>query len=535
MTLSSKPPSAQARLEAVTARRVRDPYANLLRETRAMRRETAAAREAWFAALSLDRKEDVLFEFETLLKALVAWSNPRNHPRRSGVVRSADRDFQPHVLITRAIIARSLALSNQLLGTQRGGALVGRNLASSPQRDAAFVAPTTDSPVDALLALRCALGVHLEILDGVARSETVPYRLFFAVSEAARREIAGNVFFNPLQLLEFRPEFDRVRSSEMLDALQATDGDVAHRAVALALLAQHRLVRLTQLLVHTAVDPTSSRRAYAILAVIRVEQRALSEALRGVATGGFADALERELLGIPANELKQRYEPLSREIERHRALRDTLLATAASLAAESRWALTNRVSPCEDPASHSDLSAQCALVAQRFKETAHDNMLQLVSTLRGAVDAERLFGDKSARRAASERAREQAWLFLVVLRAFLAKLKLAPNEPEGSWSFEPETRYVIEFVAHFERLGRAVATRSEYPDAQRLEHTVLALVETDMPSRAELIAADRECAAFANWLKGWVEQLGRRDELRAIPLDRAAAAETLRANLVAYW
>ncbi|MEZ4393148.1 MAG: hypothetical protein R3A48_18835, partial [Polyangiales bacterium] len=179
MSASSKPPSAQARLEAVTARRVRDPYANLLRDTRGMRREVAAAREAWFSALNLDRKEDVLFELETLLKSVVAWSNPRNHPRRAGVARSADRDFHPHLLITRAVLARALALCNQLVGAHRGGGLAGRNLAVGARDEGAPEAPAPEGPVDALLALRSGLGVHLEVLDGIARSETVPYRLFF--------------------------------------------------------------------------------------------------------------------------------------------------------------------------------------------------------------------------------------------------------------------------------------------------------------------------------------------------------------------
>ena len=57
----------------------------------------------------------------------------------------------------------------------------------------------------------------------------------------------------------------------------------------------------------------------------------------------------------------------------------------------------------------------------------------------------------------------------------------------------------------------------------------LALRETDVVSRRELDLAVKECAAFTEWLRPFVEQVGRREELRAIPLDRGAAAETLRA------
>ena len=58
---------------------------------------------------------------------------------------------------------------------------------------------------------------------------------------------------------------------------------------------------------------------------------------------------------------------------------------------------------------------------------------------------------------------------------------------------------------------------------------MLALRETDVVSRRELDLAVKECAAFAEWLRTFVDQVGRREELRAIPLDRGAAGETLRA------
>src|SRR5687767_9991192 len=39
----------------------RDIYANLLRDTRGLRRDQASARDGWFAQLPWDKKEDTLF------------------------------------------------------------------------------------------------------------------------------------------------------------------------------------------------------------------------------------------------------------------------------------------------------------------------------------------------------------------------------------------------------------------------------------------------------------------------------------------
>src|ERR1043165_7746158 len=66
-----------------------DAYSELLSQTRGLHREQQQAREVWYAGLLLDRKEDVLFELEILLKGIACFSNPRNHPgppRRAPVV-----------------------------------------------------------------------------------------------------------------------------------------------------------------------------------------------------------------------------------------------------------------------------------------------------------------------------------------------------------------------------------------------------------------------------------------------------------------
>src|SRR5436190_1357222 len=66
-----------------------DAYAELLRNTRGLRREQAQQREGWFAQVAVDRKDELLFELEILLKGLACFANPRNHPgptRRTPVV-----------------------------------------------------------------------------------------------------------------------------------------------------------------------------------------------------------------------------------------------------------------------------------------------------------------------------------------------------------------------------------------------------------------------------------------------------------------
>ena len=89
-----------------------DPYSALLSGTRAIHREHRVLRESWLEELTLEHKDDVLFEFEVLLKATACFANPRNHPgppRRATVV-TQDQSAAPASTATgQAKMAAALA------------------------------------------------------------------------------------------------------------------------------------------------------------------------------------------------------------------------------------------------------------------------------------------------------------------------------------------------------------------------------------------------------------------------------------------
>src|SRR5205085_175515 len=106
------------RRDTGTRTKVRDPYADLLRDTRGLRREQAAARDAWYSSLSWERKEETLFELEMLMKGLVCFANPRNHPGPSRKAPIVAMDFREELIVARHCVARIIALCRLLLGTR---------------------------------------------------------------------------------------------------------------------------------------------------------------------------------------------------------------------------------------------------------------------------------------------------------------------------------------------------------------------------------------------------------------------------------
>ncbi|MBI5517426.1 MAG: hypothetical protein HY909_26890 [Deltaproteobacteria bacterium] len=532
--MAQRPPGYSPRTDpSISPRRVRDPYADLLRDTRGLRRDQAAAREAWFTALSLDRKEDALFELEMLLKGLVAWGNPRNHPGPVPKIPVAARDFHPHLRVLQATVARAVAVSSALLTAPRKvgyARYLPLAFSEEPRADIARE-PLPDTPEDALASLRQALDVSAELLSGLAFADRLPYRLFYAAVVVLQREITRNAYFNPIAALEFRPEFDRIRVAEVLEALHSVEGEAAHRLCSLAYLGCFRLLRMVQLVAATVADSGGTWRALSLLSAVRSDARALVGVLLRRAGPMLADGLERELMRVPAGDLRVRFDALTRETERLSRLRASLVAVGAAVRAEVRRSLELQVPPCEAVASGADLATAALASASRLRDALQACVVQLTWALRGSADAERIFGDRQARRAASERVRQGAWMFALVTRAFVDKARTATGKVNDGWHNPSATDFVQNFVDYFRVLGQPLALETDYGPRDRLMHTLEALREADYIEPERLRTTVEVCEAYRAHLLEVCEAYGRREELRERPLDRRAAAESLRMYL----
>jgi hypothetical protein len=532
--MAQRPPGYSPRTDpSISPRRVRDPYADLLRDTRNLRRDQAAAREAWFTALSLDRKEDTLFELEMLLKALVAWGNPRNHPGPNPRVPVAARDFHPHLRVLQATVARAVAVSATLVPAPRKVGFA-RYLpvafCEEPRADVAREA-LPDSPEDALASLRQALDVGAEVLSGMAFADRLPYRLFYASVVLLQREVTRNAYFNPVAALEFRPEFDRIRVADILEALHSVEGEAAHRLCSLAYLGCFRLLRVVQLVAATVADAGGSWRALALLAVVRSDARALVNVLLRRAGPMLADGLERELMRVPAGDLRARFDALTRETERLSRLRASLVAVGAALRAEVRRSLGLRMPACEAVASGADLGASALAAASRLRDALQACVVQFTGALRGSADAEKIFGDRQARRASTERVRQGAWMFALITRAFVDKARTVTTQVSDGWHGPSATDFIQGYVDYFRVLGQPLALETDYGPRDRLMHTLEALRETDYVEPERMRTTVEVCEAYRTHLLEVVEAYNRREELRERPLDRVGAAESLKMYL----
>ncbi|UJR82660.1 hypothetical protein [Sandaracinus amylolyticus] len=527
------PPIAVIRTE-------RDVYANLLRDTRGLRREQANARDVWFASMPWERKEETLFELEMLLKGLACFGNPRNHPGTPAAKSAVAQDFHEELRILRDASQRVITLTKQLLGDKERAYTFTRYLESVLPEDSARgrliqEQLTQDTPEEALFVLRNAFGHFLDLSDGLARLGRVSNRLYFAMHGVVVREIGRNAYFNPLMALEFRPEFDRIRSGEVLEALHAVESETAHRVLALTFLALFRALRYVSLVDAYASDPASTRRAYVILAVLRSDLRALTRYLGRRAGDAIADGLERELLATPSDEISVRYTHLADVARTLTRIRGTLDHVANGLRVEVKKIFEHDLPSPQAEISAQELGPQMVIAAAELRASLQNAVRALCSEIRPGDVLPELATNLAGRRAASDRLRREIWMFQQILRAFLAKADAAASAggdgAHDRWAGHGSFQFVRDFLGHFRAIGYQLVRSHDYERLDPFLTSLERLRDVDLLEPHRMAEAVEECRALSQFLGELFEKVSSRGELAGQPFDRQSAGETLKIYL----
>lgn len=513
----------------------RDVYANLLRDSRGLRREQSTARDVWFASLGWERKEESLFELEMLLKGLGCFGNARNHagPRRTSP--SVSHDFQDELRIVRDTLEHCIALIRKLLGKRDRAYAFSRYLESVMPEDAERSKLLRDqlsqeTPEEALFVLRNAFSAHLEIVVGVARLGRISHRLYYSILGNIAREVGRNAFFNPLVSLEFRPEYDRIRVPEVLEALGTVDNEAAHRVTSLTFLSLFRGLRYLDLIDEYALDTSAIRRAHVVLAVLRSDMRAITRFLARRAADVITNGLERELLTTQARDIAARYDELAASSRRLVSLRSVLENVANTLRIEVRTAFARPLLSPHADLQDDELAPQLIVTAASLRASLHHAILLMCRELRPDVAPPQLASSADAKQATSERLRRDVWMFSQILRAFLAKARATTGHAD-QWASYASFHFVREFIAHFRAIGYQLVRMSDYEHLDRFLRVLEGLRDVDLLEPARLEAAIRECTGFYEYLNQLFHAVSRRAELADVPFDKRSAAETLKVYL----
>jgi len=516
-----------------------DAYTYLLSATRELEREQRLMRDRWFATLPMESKDELLFELEVLLKAAACFANPRNHPGAARHGALVAQDYREATVLFREGVNRAISLARGLLGSRDRAYIFHRYLETVLPEDNArtrLLREGTDqsSPADSLITLRHGLSTAHEVLEGIARGPRVPFRLFYAVLTSVQREIGRNVFFNPLRALEFRPEFDRIKSPHVLELIRGVPGAKAHQLVALTFLSLFRMLRYVRLLQRIVIEPAGKKRrlsgrAYLVLSVLRSDARALSDHLRRRSGELLAESFSRDLMSVSAEEIEARSSELRAAGHRMIAIKAALEGIASTVRLEMRRAFQHDLPAIENATAEPELRVALQRVLLNLRPALLNAVLFLGKALGVSLEADSVFDDDAARRESSERLRRDVWMFAQIVRAFASKAEQSP--PEDVWEKAYGLEYVREFLTYFRAMGYPLLRAADYPRFDAFMAAMEQLSDTDLVDQTRLNGAIEECHEFYRFLVELFDEISKREVLENIPFDRREAAGSLRLYL----
>lgn len=262
------------------ARVAPDYYAEHMRATQAARAGFLSERERWLRDLPVDGREELLFEFEMLLRGVERYFNVQN-PVVGGEP-LVTHDFHAELEDVRDAINQAIRLARRLQDPGSDQKLVFRKyvetqLANDSVRRA-FIEKDLDpdTPAESLFVLRESFDSLRTIIEHLLKLPVCNLNLYSDVGNLALREIVLNRYFRPFRPLEFRVEYDRLRSVRVLDVLSALPQETRP----LFTTAFLGLFRMLHYLSYVEGPARGERRVHVLLALVHSEAVSLSGFLR---------------------------------------------------------------------------------------------------------------------------------------------------------------------------------------------------------------------------------------------------------------
>jgi hypothetical protein len=462
----------------------RDFFFELMKDSQRLRAGYLAERERWLRSLAVDGREEILFEFEMLLRGVERYFNLHNLPLEDeGPVVS--RDFMDELRAVRDALNRAVKLARFLLDPPSDRRLVFRKYLESKvaddrvRREIIEAELEQGTPQESLFLLRSGFVAIRGVLDQVQRLDHANYQLFADIGQIALREIALNKYFKPFRPLEFRQEYDRIKNVLVLEVVKGLD-EQTRKPVSIALLALFRLLHYLRYV--PGPNEAFTRRSQVILALVRSEIASLAAYLEG--------DLAAQLARLGADKSAQAI----------RAAQE--LRKETSRIVKRDLAFTGTPKPGAVGHAREELAAMC-----------RDAIANLTRLFTSDLEDKALFDEVSGRR-------EQSMRLRLDLFAFREICTHAARAITGSHRVEAEKALASlkEYVVYFRDVSYQLLRYSDYEPFDRFSAIV---AETDFipdgPVQRQRLADDFK--VFTEVLDRAFTAVGRREDLQHVTFD----------------
>jgi hypothetical protein len=467
----------------------RDFYEDFVRFSQGSQAGFLAERERWLRALPVEAREELLFEFEMLLRGLERYV----HQEDNGVTDAQEqplvtRDFREELKDIRATLSQAIRLARHLLDPDSDQKLQFRRYVETQLADDRGMRSRIEgerkqeTPQESLFVLRQSFESLRNLIDHLLQLPVCGLSLFTDVGNLVLREIVLNRYFRPCRLTEFRLEYDRLRSPRLLELLATVPAETRPLFTTVYL----DLFRLLHCLAYVSQDAQGSipRRVRVLLALVR------SEAL--------------SLVGYLKNEISPRAGPKPLQAACLRAARDIARET-------ERIARDILVELDRDRAA-------AARASYAFTQLFQAQVVALTEALApGSASGEAPFEQLVSSTESAERLRRDLWVFSQLCRAAEGHLR-NDNVP----SAEAVISSIVAFLGYFQDVSYQLL---RYVDYEAFDRFSALLTELPWPPEGPAVRTRliEDLRGFSLVLENTFAAVSRRAQLRGFNFDREEA------------
>ncbi len=478
-------------MKAARPQFAKDFFFELMKDSQRLRASYLAERERWLSTVAIDGREELLFELEMMLRGIERYFNLHNLPLEEQAPVVA-RDFTEELKCVRDAANRCAVLSRRLLDPPADQRLQFRKYLESRVADDRvrhdLIEQELDqaTPQESLFLIRSGFGALRGIIDALLKQTHCGYPLFSDVGQMALREIALNKYFKPLRPLEFRTEYDRIKSVRVLEIVRGIASVDLRKPITLAFLALFRLLHYLRYLPDAA--DAQQRRAHVVVALVRSEFQALSAFLEAEASGRLE----------------------TRAPDKGRVLAKVALALRKDSARTWKRELgqVGRATP-----------AALVRVRQEFSALCKQQVVALAVAFEPNLSEKDLFDDVVSRKEQALRLR----LDLCAYREVVVRMTRALSSPvvdDGRDALDG----LKKFVAYFRDVSYQLLRYGDYEPFDRFQ-TLVAELETLPPAPVQRARMEDDLKLFGTVLERTFSSVCRREELSSVPFDELDATQ----------
>lgn len=242
--------------------------------------ELLKKRAQWLSSLRLDNRAEKLFELEVMLKGIDRFFNLQNLPLNSednpirlnfvDEIAIACLGFTRITEISRRFLEASersyyqfrYYVESELLGDLARSRVIEHSLSQN-------------TPEESLMLIYSSFLGLKNLCSELGKLKDVRYPLFFHLGSLTSRAIVQSRFFNPITMIEFRPEFDQVANRVVKRAVRGIADLEARRMISVVILAFYRLLHYLGFIDQYSDDIARLKQGIIIFALINSEARHL--------------------------------------------------------------------------------------------------------------------------------------------------------------------------------------------------------------------------------------------------------------------